>query len=227
MRMSLTLHDIVVTVSDGPETLTILDGASLDIAPGEVVALTGSSGSGKSTLIAVAGLLRTPDRGTVVVGGTDATALKPKQRAALRRDAIGLVFQTANLFPSLTALEQVELAAHIAGRLDRDAKDRARALLTEVGLESRLGNRPNQLSGGERQRVAIARALMNRPVLLLADEPTAALDDARGRDVMRRLVAQAQDHGVAALIVTHNPDQLPPGTRRVRLDAGRIIEDGA
>ena len=225
--MSLHLEGVVVSIDDGPETLTILDGVSLDIAAGEVVALTGASGSGKSTLLAVAGLLRTPASGTVVVGGTDVAGLGPRALAGVRRDQVGLVFQTSNLFPSLNAVEQVELVAHVAGRLDRAARERACALLTEVGLGDRLRHRPDQLSGGERQRVAIARALMNRPALLLADEPTAALDDRRGRDVMAKLVDEARDQHVAALIVTHNPAQLPAGTRRVHLDGGRLVEDAA
>jgi putative ABC transport system ATP-binding protein len=218
-------EEITVTVPDGPDTLTILDGADLAIGTGEVVALTGASGSGKSTLLAVAGLLRTPDAGTVTIATTDASALDTRRRARLRRDAVGFVFQSANLFPSLTAVEQVELAAHIAGRLDRGARSRARALLDDVGLGARLGNRPAQLSGGERQRVAIARALMNRPVLLLADEPTAALDDRRGREIMDLLVREGHDNGVATLIVTHNPAQLGGDPRRLHLDGGRVVDD--
>ena len=222
--MTLELQDIRVQVPDGTETLTILDAVSLSLAAGEVVALTGASGSGKSTLLAVAGLLRTPDSGTVTVAGTDATGLSRKARTRLRGEAIGLVFQNANLFPSLTAVEQVELVAHIDGKLDRAARARARELLVSVGLESRLDARPAQLSGGERQRVGIARALVNEPAVLLADEPTAALDDHRGRAVMELLVGEAATRGVAALIVTHNPAQLPPGVRRLHLADGRVGE---
>ena len=221
--MSLVLDSISLAVPDGDETLTILDGASLSVAPGEVVAVTGASGSGKSTLLAVAGLLRPPDTGRVVVAGTDATPLGRAARARLRGEAIGLVFQSPNLFPSLTATEQVELVAHIAGRLDRDARRRARELIDAVGLGHRADHRPAQLSGGERQRVGIARALMNQPAVLLADEPTAALDDARGREVMALLVAQAVTRDVAAVVVTHNPDQLPAGVTRRHLAGGRIV----
>jgi putative ABC transport system ATP-binding protein len=220
--MSLVLDAVEVTVPDGDDTLTILDGASLSVAPGEVVALTGASGSGKSTLLAVAGLLRQPDAGRVVIGGTDATGLRRKARTRLRGDAIGLVFQTPNLFPSLTALEQVELVAHIGGRLDGPARARAAELIDAVGLGHRSHHRPAHLSGGERQRVGLARALMNRPAVLLADEPTAALDDRRGRDVMALLVEQARAREVAAVIVTHNPAQLPAGTTRLHLEAGRL-----
>ena len=220
--MSLQLTDCTVQVADGPETLTILDGLSLEVARGEVVGLVGASGSGKSTLLAVAGLLRQPTSGTVTIDGTDATALQAKARTRLRRDHIGFVFQSANLFGSLTALEQVEFVAHAAGRLDKAATARARDLLGAVGLGDRLGHRPAQLSGGERQRVAIARALMNEPGVLLADEPTAALDDRRGREVMDLLVTQAREHGAATLIVTHNPAQLTGATRALTLAGGTV-----
>lgn len=225
--MTLHLDHITVAVADGPDTLTILDDVSLDVAAGEVIALTGASGSGKTTLLAVAGLLRTPDQGGVVLAGRDVSALGAKEQARVRRESIGFVFQTANLFPSLTALEQVELAAHVAGRLDGEARSRARSLLVDIGLEHRLGHRPAQLSGGERQRVALARALMNAPALLLADEPTASLDDQRGREVMQLLVDQAHQHRVATLVVTHNAAQLPEDTRRVHLDAGRLVDGSA
>jgi len=221
--MSLLLDDVTVVVDDGDERLTILDGTSIAVAAGEVVALTGASGSGKSTLLAVAGLLRRPDGGRVVVDGTDATALGRRERTRLRGDAIGLVFQTPQLFPSLTALEQVELAAHVRGRLDRPARARARELLEAVGIGHRLEHRPAHLSGGERQRVGLARALMNRPAVLLADEPTAALDAQRGRDVMALLVAQAVTRDVATVVVTHDPDQLPVGVTRAHL-AGGVVD---
>lgn len=220
--MSLTLDHITVTVPDGPDTLTILDDLCLQVDQGEVVKITGASGSGKSTLLTVAGLLRQPDQGTVAIAGTDAAGLGRGARTRLRRDQVGLVFQTSNLFPALTALEQVELVAHVAGRRDRRARDRARELLVGVGLEQRLGNRPAALSGGERQRVGIVRALMNEPAVLLADEPTAALDERRGREVMDLLVAQAQERGVATLIVTHNPTQLHGATRHLHLAAGAL-----
>lgn len=220
--MTLTLDHITVAVADGPDTLTILDDLDLTVEAGQVIALTGASGSGKSTLLAVAGLLRQPDTGTVTIAGTDTTGLSRKRLTRLRRDRIGFVFQSASLFPSLTALEQIEFIAHIDGRLDRAARTRAAELLAAVGLEHRSANRPAQLSGGERQRVGIARALMNEPDILLADEPTAALDDTRGRDIMSLLVAEAARRDVAALIVTHNPAQLPDGTQHLLLADGTL-----
>ncbi len=220
--MTLTLDHITVTVPDGPDTLTILDDLDLTVAAGEVVALTGASGSGKSTLLAVAGLLRRADSGTVTVAGTDTSGLSRKQLTRHRGEHIGFVFQSASLFPALTAIEQIEFVAHINGHLDSPARKRAAELLASVGLEHRSDTRPAQLSGGERQRVGIARALMNQPALLLADEPTAALDDARGRDIMAMLVAEAARRGVATLVVTHNPAQLPTGTSHLVLAGGTV-----
>jgi len=222
--MTLHLDDVTVTVPDGTETLTILDGLSLSVSDGDVVAVTGASGSGKSTLLAVAGLLRTADAGTIRIGDVDASTASAKDRTTLRRDAIGLVFQTSNLFPSLTALEQVELALHISGHLDDAGRQRSRELLEAVGLGSKLGNRPAQLSGGERQRVGIARALVRQPVVLLADEPTASLDPTRGREVMDLLVAQALERRIATVIVTHDREQLAGATRSLHLESGRLVD---
>lgn len=222
---ALLLRDIAVAVPDGPETRSILRGAALDLAPGEVVGLTGASGSGKSTLLAVAGLLREPDRGSVVVAGVETGDRSGRALARLRREQIGFVFQSASLFPALTATEQLELVAHLAGRLDRGARQRAAALIEAVGLRHRGDARPAELSGGERQRVGIARALMGEPAVVLADEPTAALDDRRGREVLGILAAEASARGAAALVVTHNPAQLPDGTRRLHLAHGIVIDE--
>ncbi len=221
--MSLQLESVTVTVPDGRERLTILNDVSLSVEPGEVVALVGPSGSGKSTVVAVAALLLRPDSGTVTVAGIDAGNASARQRTTIRRDHIGVVYQSANLVPSLTALEQVELVAHIDGHLDRKARARAEELLAGVGLGDRLDSRPGELSGGERQRVGIARALMNSPEVLLADEPTAALDADRGAMVMDLLVEQATNAGASTLIVTHVPDQVR-ADRQITLDHARIIE---
>ncbi len=189
----------------------------------QVVALTGASGSGKSTLIAVAALLLRPQSGVVSIGGIDASAASAAEQTRLRRDHIGVVYQSANLFPSLTARQQVELVAHINGNLDAAARERAEELLVTVGLQARLDARPAELSGGERQRVGIARALMDKPTVLLADEPTAALDADRGAQVMDLLVQQAATAGAATLIVTHIPDQVS-ATRRVTISSGQLTE---
>ena len=223
-RPVLELGHVNVTVADGIESLTILDRVDLEVAAGEVVMVTGSSGSGKSTLLAVGSLLRQPTSGTVRVDGIDTSGMKRTGLAQLRNRRLGIVFQSSNLFPSLTAVQQVELVAHIAGELDGAAKQKARDLLGTVGLADRTDRLPSQLSGGERQRVGIARALMNDPAILLADEPTASLDETRGRDVMALLVDQARQRGMAALIVTHTPDQLVGANRHLHLHAGRIDE---
>lgn len=219
---TLGLYDVTVSVPDGPDLLTILDGLDLSVAPGEVVAVTGASGSGKSTLLAVAGLLRAPTSGAVTVDGVDQVGRSRKDITATRGAKIGLVFQSSNLFPSLTAVEQVELVAHMVGRLDAAARDRARELLDAFGLDQRRNARPAELSGGERQRVGIARALMNEPSLLLADEPTASLDDDRGREVMELLVTETARRHVATVIVTHNPAQLPGVHRSLHLAGGAL-----
>ncbi len=213
--MSLQLENIFLTVSDGSEKRTILNDVSLSIEPGEVVAFTGASGSGKSTLLAVAALLQQPDSGRVTVAGRDASTAREAERTSLRRDHIGVIYQSANLLPSLTSLEQLELVAHIGGRLDGQAKARARELLVSVGLENRLDARPGELSGGERQRVGIARALMNEPDVLLADEPTASLDAERGSEIMDLLTQQAVAHNTATLVVTHVVDQISAHRRLV------------
>ncbi len=224
--MSLHLEHIHMSFADGSEKRTILHDVSLSIDVGEVVALNGASGSGKSTLLAIAALLQKPDGGRVIVAGNDALTANETARTALRRDHIGVVYQSANLLPSLTALEQLELVAHIAGHLDERAKARARELLVTVGLEHRLGARPSELSGGERQRVGIARALMNEPDVLLADEPTASLDAERGRAIMDLLTQQAIEHNTATLVVTHAVDQIH-ADRRLVIENGELHEHAA
>jgi putative ABC transport system ATP-binding protein len=216
--MSLTLQNITVTVPDGRETLTILDAVDLQVAAGETVALTGPSGSGKSTLLAVAGLLLRPDRGTVEIAGVEATSLRDRDRTRLRGRDIGVVYQSANLLPSLTAQQQVEVVAHANGRLDRRARARAEELLDRVGLAGRSRALPGELSGGERQRVALARALMMEPAVLLADEPTASLDPARGAEVMALLLEEAARLGSATLLVTHDGDHAAGADRTVHLE---------
>ncbi len=225
--MTLHLDHVRLTVGDGDDTFHAVDDVTLTIEPGEVVVLLGASGSGKSSLLALAGGLVTPTAGTVRIGDTDLVAATRKQRDAVRRDRVGLVFQSANLFGSLSALDQLLLVAHIEGEPPARHRDRAMALLGEVGIADRADRRPHELSGGERQRVGIARALFTEPDVLLADEPTAALDTERTREVAALLARETHDHGVATMIATHDPEVVPFADRVVRIRDGRLQPEAA
>jgi lipoprotein-releasing system ATP-binding protein len=203
--------------------LAVLRGADLAVHGGEIVALMAPSGAGKSTLLHVAGLLDRPDGGAVLIEGRDAGGLPDAARTAVRRDTIGFVYQFHHLLAEFTALENVALPQMIAGRSRRIAEARARSLLSTFGLGARLGHLPGKLSGGEQQRVAIARALANQPKLLLADEPTGNLDVATAEAVFAELLAVVRDHGVAALIATHNPELAARMDRTVTLRDGRLM----
>ncbi len=197
----LVLDGVWLVHSDGEESVTALDAVALTVNPGELVAIIGPSGSGKSSLLAVAGALTSPTDGRVQVAGIDLADLTRRQLTRLRRDHIGFVFQSANLIPALTALDQLRLPLTF-GNKDQ-ARDPAK-LLEEVGMSHRADKRPHQLSGGERQRVGIARALVSRPQLLLVDEPTAALDRQRSQDIVGLLAREAHEHGVATVMVSHD-----------------------
>ncbi|WP_052868427.1 ABC transporter ATP-binding protein [Streptomyces niger] len=206
--MSLDLTDVTLTYPDGDTRLTALDAVSLHVPAGTTTAVIGPSGSGKSSLLAVAATLITPDRGTVTIDGVPTTGLSRAQLASLRRDKVGTVFQQPNLLPSLTAAEQLQAMAHLAGRSPRKAASRARDLLAAVGLADLAGRRPHQLSGGQRQRVNIARALMNEPAVLLVDEPTSALDQERGTAVLNLLTTLTHERATATVLVTHDHTHL-------------------
>lgn len=220
----ISLDDVTVTFPDGDETLAVLDNANLEVGAGEVVTISGRSGSGKSTLLAVAGLLRRPDSGDVTISEKSAAELSDRQRTSLRRQEIGIIYQTAELFPSLTAVQQLELVANISHDLDADAKRRARGLLDEVGLEHRHNSRPGKLSGGERQRVGIARALMNDPSVMLADEPIASLDPERGRAVMELIASEARRRDLACVVVSHDPTHADLCDRSLILERGQLMD---
>ena len=226
-RAGLVLGGVTYAVPDGDGTRVLLDAVDLTVAPGEVVVVTGPSGSGKSTLLAVAGLLRRPQGGEVHVGGRATASLSERQRTRLRGDHVGVVYQSANLLPALTAREQLELVGHVNGVGRGDRRRRADALLADVGLAGAAGRVPAHLSGGERQRVGIARALMAEPSVLLADEPTASLDPALGVEVVRLLADEAHRREVATLIVTHDRDLLTAADRHLHLDRGTLVEHGA
>ena len=219
---ALRLTDVTLRLGTDEQQVTALDQVTLDVRPGEFLAVTGPSGSGKSSLLAVAGGLQTPTEGTVHVAGTDLTTLTERQRTAHRRLHIGYVFQNANLLASLTALEQLLLPAHIAGRLDSTARTRAGELLEAVGMTHRADRRPHQLSGGERQRIGLARALVLSPEVLLVDEPTSALDRARARDVADLLAEQTRTNNTATVMVTHDTEILDAADRVLSLRDGRL-----
>ncbi|MGW2491492.1 ABC transporter ATP-binding protein [Streptomyces sp. NPDC001606] len=220
--MSLHLTDVTLTYPDGDGRLTALDRVSLDVPKGSLTAVVGPSGSGKSSLLAVAATLVTPDAGTVAVDGTRTTGLSRAERAALRRRSIGIVFQQPNLLPALTAVEQLQVMAHLDGRSTSGARRRAMELLDAVGLAAQAGRRPHQLSGGQRQRVNIARALMNEPTVLLVDEPTSALDHERGAAVIDLITRLTHERATATVLVTHDRAQLAAADRIVEVRDGRL-----
>ena len=219
--MTLTLTDVTLTYPDGDRRLTALDRVDLTVGAGELTAVVGPSGSGKSSLLAVAGTLVTPDSGSVLVAGKETTILSQGDRTSLRRTEIGIVFQQSNLLPSLTALEQLEVRARVAGASGRAARAAARDLLDAVGLVEQADRRPHQLSGGQRQRVNIARALVNQPAVLLVDEPTSALDRERGRSVLDLIARLTREHGTATVLVTHDHDHLDIADAVVEVVDGR------
>jgi len=204
------------------ETVALRD-ASLTVRPGEFVAITGRSGAGKSTLLHLIGGLAEPSAGRVVIEGTDITRLSERDRAAFRRDTIGMVYQADNLISFLSAFENVLLPMQIARQ--KNAAARARSLLAEVGLAERMRHRPNMLSGGERQRIAIAVALANEPKLLLADELTGELDSTTADHVMGFLAALNKDHGLTLIVVTHNKAVAARARRQVRIADGQLYEN--
>jgi lipoprotein-releasing system ATP-binding protein len=219
---ALALEGIVRAFVQGGVRLEVLQGASLDIAPGEAVALVAPSGAGKSTLLHIAGLLERADAGEVRLAGEATSRLSDARRTELRRRALGFVYQFHHLLPEFSALENVVLPQMIAGRAKPAARERARELLALMGLAARETHRPARLSGGEQQRVAIARALANRPRVLLADEPTGNLDQRTADGVFDALLALVRETGTAALIATHNPDLAARLDRRVTIEAGRL-----
>ena len=219
----LELRGVTVTVPDGTGRRTLLDTVDLQVPAGQVLVVTGHSGSGKSTLLAVAGLLRRPEQGDVVVSGEVAHRRSERDRTRLRRARIAIVYQSANLLPTLTSVEQLELVAHIRGGTGLDARRRASDLLEGLGLaEQQRRSLPAQLSGGERQRVGLARALMAEPTVLLADEPTASLDPDRAVEVAALLAEQTTRHGLATVIVTHDPEPLAHASRALHLEDGEL-----
>ena len=198
---------------------------SLQIGPAERVAVMGPSGSGKSTLLNLICGLDEPTSGSVKVNNMELSELSDDARTRLRREKIGMIFQTFNLLPTLTALENVAFPLRLQGLAKKEAEHRAASMLEHVGLSDRVTHRPDELSGGERQRVAIARALIFRPPLLLGDEPTGNLDSASGEDILRLLDSLQQEYGSTFLMVTHNELAASYCNRIITLHDGRIVQD--
>ena len=220
---ALALRGICRSFRTGGAVIAVLNGVDLEIQSGEVVALVGPSGAGKSTLLHIAGLLERPDAGAVLIGGRDCGRLPEDARTLMRRGELGFVYQFHHLLPEFSALENVMLPQMIAGIARGRARERAAALLDQVGLAPRAGHRPARLSGGEQQRVAIARALANEPKIVLGDEPTGSLDHQTGEGVLAVLLGLVRDRGLAALIATHNLDLARRLDRIVALTDGRLV----
>ncbi|MBO9449340.1 ABC transporter ATP-binding protein [Tropicibacter sp. R16_0] len=219
--VSLRLSGLTKTYLKGtPGEVQVLRGADLELRAGETVALVAPSGAGKSTLLHIAGLLDTPDAGTVEIGGQDMTGKSDRRRTATRRSDVGFVYQFHHLLPEFTALENITLPQLANGVPEREARARAQDMLGRVGVANRADHRPAAMSGGEQQRVAFCRALANKPRVLLADEPTGNLDPATSDQVFAALVDLVSGTGLSALIATHNMDLAARMDRMLRLENG-------
>ena len=206
--------------SPNGETIDVLRGANLEIARGQSISLRGESGAGKTTFLNVIAGLESPTSGEIYWDGQRVDNLSNSKQARLRAGFMGFVFQNYCLVPELNALENVELAARIAGKFDASARKRAKDLLDSVGLSGRLRHLPSQMSGGEKQRVAIARAVMNNPRVILADEPTGNLDEATGLEVMDIFLTLCSSYSTSLLLITHNPEFAARTSAQVKLAAG-------
>lgn len=220
----LKLDGLRRTFKQGEREIHVLNGASAALYPGEAVALVGPSGAGKSTMLHIAGLLESPDAGSVIISGRDCSTLDDGERTRIRRAEMGFIYQFHQLLPEFSALENVSIPQMIMGRSRKEASVRAADLLSGMGLGERLNHRPAQLSGGEQQRTAICRALANKPKLILADEPTGNLDPKTSELVFHELIGLFKREGVAALIATHNLELASRMDRVLRMDSGLLIE---
>jgi len=222
----IELRDIRKTYYLGEVDVPVLNGIALRVAQGELVALMGASGSGKSTLMNILGCLDHPTAGEYWLDGEDISWLSARQRARVRKRLIGFVFQTFNLLPRTSALENVMMPlAYVEDMAERQMRQRATELLQKVGLAERLDHQPSQLSGGQQQRVAIARALVNQPRILLADEPTGNLDSRTSEEILQMFQALNRSDGLTIILVTHDPGVAHHAQRIVRIRDG-LIEDG-
>ena len=220
----IDLKNIIRNFQLGPQTVHVLKGIDLTIKKGEYVALMGPSGSGKSTLMNLLGCLDTPTSGSYMIANRDVSKMNDNQLADVRNKEIGFVFQTFNLIPRQTALQNVALPLVYAGEKKEQRISRAKKVLDEVGLSDRITHKPNQLSGGQRQRVAIARALVNSPSIILADEPTGNLDSSTSNEIMK-LFEEIHKNGNTLIIVTHEEEIAQHANRIIRLKDGEIESD--
>jgi putative ABC transport system ATP-binding protein len=227
MMNPVEISDLTYAYGEGALRREVLRDVDLRVAPGEIVLLTGPSGSGKTTLLTLTGALRAVQQGSCRVLGRELAGAREADRVALRRN-IGFIFQNHNLLGFLSARQNVAMALELnGGTTDRERLERAGEMLASVGLAEHAEKRPGQLSGGQRQRVAVARALVGSPGLVLADEPTAALDKASGQEVVHLLRDLARSRGAAILLVTHDPRILDVADRIVAMEDGRVVADGA
>lgn len=224
MSNVIEIRKIVRDFQLGQETVHVLKGIDLDIVKGDYVALMGPSGSGKSTLMNLLGCLDTPTSGSYLLNGKDVSKMSDDQLAEIRNKEIGFVFQTFNLLPRTTALDNVALPMIYAGASRSERKIRAEKVLTDVGLADRMDHRPNQLSGGQRQRVAVGRALVNNPSIILADEPTGNLDSKTSEEIMH-LIDEIHANGNTVIVVTHEEDIAKNAHRIIRLRDGMVESD--
>lgn len=222
MPAAISVRELTKTYAEGSAGVTALRGVDLDVHPGEVLMLVGPSGSGKTTLLSIMGCILSPTSGSVRIGEKEVGKLREKELPKVRLEHIGFVFQGFNLFPTLTAGENLELMLDLKGIRRGAAKERAQALLDQVGLGQKYGSFPSDLSGGQKQRVAIARALAGDPQIVLADEPTAALDSHTGRSVMETMRNLAHERGRAVVVVTHDSRVMDFADRTVHIEDGLI-----
>lgn len=223
-KVILELRDIQRTYKMGKAEVPVLKGVDLSLRTGELVGLVGPSGSGKSTLLHTAGLLEKPDGGDVIFDGQSCLGLKEHQRTLLRRNHLGFVYQFHHLLPEFNAVDNVATPLYLSGVSRREARERAGDLLERMGLGHRLTHQPMELSGGEQQRVAIARALANRPKVIIADEPTGALDTRTTEAVFQQLISVGRNEGLSMLIATHNLNLVQYMDRVVTLEDGKLTE---
>ncbi|OGW15786.1 MAG: hypothetical protein A2Y48_04810 [Nitrospirae bacterium RIFCSPLOW2_12_42_9] len=223
----ILLEDIKKIYGSGPTQVNALSGVNLKIREGEFMAILGPSGSGKSTLMNIIGCLDRPSEGRYLLDNIDVSGMKDDDLASIRNKKIGFVFQMFNLLPKQSALGNVMIPLLYSGVDARERKERGLQILRKMGLEGRWHHRPNELSGGECQRVAIARALINRPSIVLADEPTGNLDTRTGEEIILLFKRLNKDEGVTLIMVTHNPEIANEASRRIYVKDGKIVEDTA